>query len=228
MVTNDLSKARSMTACMKASYKAMIGDIRKMAKQTWSTHIPFAILLTIVFYFLIPNKSLHDWGVANPWASFILQSIIYIATIVLAIVAFIHTLPIKQIRQIGTKQRKQLAVIRIFRHFGGYLLTTFLGIMILCVVAFIAALPSIIIIIAQLYSQLGALEGDPLGVPTYFTPLLFLVLFITSILFIYALTWLGITFAYQYSSYKIQDEEREKMKNIPKETETEIEKNPSY
>ncbi len=228
MVITDLSKVRSMTACMKASYQAMTCDIRKTAKQTWITHVPFAILLTIVFYFLLPNKSLHDWGELNPLSSFILQSAVYLATIVMAIVAFVYTLPVKQIRQTGTQQKKKLMALRVLRHFGGFLLTAFLGIMILCMVTIVAALPSIIITIAQLYSQLGALEGDPLGVPSYFTPLLFVVFFITSLLLVYALTWLGITFAYQYSSYKIQDEERLKMKESQREADTETEKHPSY
>ncbi|RHC78357.1 hypothetical protein DW830_03710 [Prevotella sp. AM34-19LB] len=73
-------------------------------------------------------------------------------------------------------------------------------------------MPTIILIIAQLYSQLGALQGDPLGVPGYFTPLLFLVFTLTSLLIIYALTWLGIALAYQYASYKVQDEEKKKLK----------------
>ena len=53
-----------------------------------------------------------------------------------------------------------------------------------------------------------ALQGDPLGVPGYFTPLLFLVFTLTSLLIIYALTWLGIALAYQYASYKVQDRKR--------------------
>lgn len=54
----------------------------------------------------------------------------------------------------------------------------------------------------------GCTQGDPLGVPGYFTPLLFLVFTLTSLLIIYALTWLGIALAYQYASYKVQDEEK--------------------
>ena len=60
---------------------------------------------------------------------------------------------------------------------------------------------------------MGALQGDPLGVPSYFTPLLFLVFTLTSLLIIYALTWLGITLAYQYASYKVQDEEKKRLKD---------------
>ena len=96
--------------------------------------------------------------------------------------------------------------------------------MIVGIATFIAALPSIILIIAQFYSQLGALDGDPLGVPGYFTPLLFLVFTITSLLIIYALSWLGISLVYLYGSYKVTDEEKQKQKDSQQMTTTEIEK----
>lgn len=76
MEVNELFKQRSITACMKASYNTVTSDIKSFVKQTWATHVPFAVLLAIVLYFLLPNKSLHDWGVVNPMASFILQTII--------------------------------------------------------------------------------------------------------------------------------------------------------
>ena len=212
MEVNELFKQRSITACMKASYNTVTSDIRSLVKQTWVTHVPFAVLLAIVLYFLLPNKSLHDWGEANPMASFILQTIIYAATLVMAAVSFWHLLPHKQLCPQGEKRKPGKSLVRILRHFGGFLMTCFLGMMIVGIATFIAAVPTIILIIAQLYSQLGALQGDPLGVPGYFTPLLFLVFTLTSLLIIYALTWLGIALAYQYASYKVQDEEKKKLK----------------
>ena len=179
MEVNELFKHRSITSCMRASYDTITSDFRSFVKQTWTTHVPFAVLLAIVLYFLLPNKPLHDWGAVNPMASFILQTIIYGATIVMAIVG---------------------------------------------IATFIAALPSIILIIAQFYSQLGALDGDPLGVPDYFTPLLFLVFTITFLLIIYALSWLGISLAYQFGSYKVQDEAKKRMKESQKMATAEIEK----
>ena len=74
MKVNELFKQRSITACMRASYYAMTADPKSFVKQTWITQVPFAILLAIVLYFLLPNKSLHDWGEMNPMASFILQT----------------------------------------------------------------------------------------------------------------------------------------------------------
>ena len=97
MEVNELFKHRSITSCMRASYDTITSDFRSLVKQTWTTHVPFAVLLAIVLYFLLPNKPLHDWGAVNPMASFILQTIIYGATIVMAIVSFWHLLPRKQL-----------------------------------------------------------------------------------------------------------------------------------
>lgn len=224
MEVNELFKQRSITACMKASYNTVASDIKSFVKQTWATHVPFAVLLAIVLYFLLPNKSLHDWGVVNPMASFILQTIIYLATIVMAVISFWYLMPRKQLCAKGEKRKFGKSLLRILHHFGGFFMTCFLGIMIVGIATFIAALPSIILIIAQFYSQLGALDGDPLGVPGYFTPLLFLVFTITSLLIIYALSWLGISLAYLYGSYKVTDEEKQKQKDSQQMTTTEIEK----
>ena len=177
MEVNVLFKQRSITSCMKASYDLLTSHPKAFIKQSWTTQVPLAILLAVVLYFLLPNKSLHDWGVYNPWASFIVQTIIYAATIVMAIVAFWHLLPRQQFCPKGEK-----------RKMGKSTLGT-----------------------AQLFSQLGALDGDPLGTPGYFTPLLLLILVITCYLFVGILSWLGITLAYQYGSYKVQDEEKEKI-----------------
>ena len=198
---------------MRASYDTITSDFRSLVKQTWTTHVPFAVLLAIVLYFLLPNKPLHDWGAVNPMASFILQTIIYAATLIMAVVSFWHLLPRKQLSaNKGEKRKKGQWVLRILRHLGGFLMTGFLGIMIVGIATFIAALPSIILIIAQFYSQLGALDGDPLGVPGYFTPLLFVVFIITFLLILYALSWLGISLAYQYGSYQVIDAEKKKQK----------------
>ena len=105
MEVNELFKHRSITSCMRASYDTITSDFRSLVKQTWTTHVPFAVLLAIVLYFLLPNKPLHDWGAVNPMASFILQTIIYGATIVMAIVSFWHLLPRKQLCPKGEKRK---------------------------------------------------------------------------------------------------------------------------
>ena len=45
MEVNELFKHRSITACMRASYDTITSDFRSLVKQTWTTHVPFAVFL---------------------------------------------------------------------------------------------------------------------------------------------------------------------------------------
>lgn len=274
---------------MKASYELMTSHIKSLIKHTWPTTVPYACLMACTLFFALPNKPLHDWGLQNPWLSFILQTIVYGATIILSFVAgtsvwgwinhkpfkknirpyallsliliilqyiptgifsrcqdsvmaiaykgdakgtltvlgiialllvvililslpFCYIIPKRMLLEEGEKMQYKKAFFAGLRHSGGFFSTIFLGTMILLTLTIIVCLPSCIIFIAQLYSQLGALEGDSLGVPSYFTPLLFVVLAITSFIEIYLTYWLAITLAYQYGSYKVQEEEKMKLK----------------
>lgn len=230
MEVNDFYKSRSITACMRASYDLMTGNFKQMIKNTWFHSLPFAILGAFVLYFLLPNKALHDWGEQNPWMSFILQTIVYGATIVMFFVTLFRlNRSIKHYNKqkvqmmqsqnadensktSAPKIKKGKTFLSILRHLGGYLMTCFLGTLICLILACITCLPAGIIATAQLYSQLGALEGDPLGTPAYFTPLLILILIATCYVLIHIIYWLYISLAYQYGSYKVQDEEKQRMK----------------
>ncbi len=218
MENKDFLKIRSMTACMKASYDMMANAPRCLVKKTWKTHLPLAVLMAVVVYFLLPNKGLHDWGADNPWVSFIIQTCVYAMTIVMAVVAVICTLPYGSLRRPNEKRSWLKAVGRIMHHLGGFLFTTFLGGIVLSVVIAIAALPSLVIMCVQFLSQLGAIGGDPLGVPAYFMPLSFAVFFVSCLCTLYAADWLGFSLAYLYGSYKVQDEQRQSLK-AQKETE---------
>ena len=107
-----------------------------------------------------PQQTASRLGVAvNPMASFILQTIIYGATIVMAIVSFWHLLPRKQLCPKGEKRKIRKSLLRILRHFGGFFLTSFLGMIIVGIATFIAALPSIILIIARsIHSSVHLME----------------------------------------------------------------------
>lgn len=217
MEVNTLFKQRSITACMRSSYDLMTSRFRQLIKHTWQTNLPFAILLGITLYFMMPNKSLHDWGAMNPMMSFILQTIIYVATIAMFFVTvfFTHRWVMK-VTTANEAPMTKLSLgkksILILRHLGGYLMTCFLGGLICLVLIGISCLPASIITTAQLFSQLGALDGDPLGTPAYFTPLLFFILFATCFVIIYLIHWLGITLVYQHGSYSAKDAEKARLK----------------
>ena len=224
MEANILLKQRSITACMKTSYDLMTSRFIQLIKQTWNTNLPFAILLGITLYFMMPNKALHDWGALNPWLSFILQTIIYAGTLVMFLVTIIFTRRWLKKQTAGkitaanetTGKEAKLPLGKrmasILRHLGGYMLTCFLGGLICLVLICITCLPVGIIAAAQMFSQLGALDGDPLGTPGYFTPLLMVILFATCFVIIYLIHWLGITLTYQHGSYSVQDAEKARLK----------------
>ena len=225
MEVNTLFKQRSITACMRSSYDLMTSNFKLLIKQTWQTNLPFAFLLGITLYFMMPNKTLHDWGAMNPMMSFILQTIIYVATITMFFVTvyFTRRWVIKTATAShapATKISFGKRSLRILRHLGGYLMTSFLGGLICLVLIGISCLPASIIATAQLFSQLGALDGDPLGTPAYFTPLLFIILFATCFVIIYLIHWLGITLTYQHGSYSVKDAEKAKLKANLAETES--------
>lgn len=311
-----LFKYRSVTACMKASYDMISGNITSLLKKTWWAVLIFAIFMALTVYFRMPNKALHDWGENSPWASFILQSIIYLFTwlsginmgaaiwswlcnkpyaqcllrygivilifdiltigcdlllsggmmayytsattkamaaatntanavnavaanaanaanavaasvpmtttyIVTAVIAIIgiivslaillpfgYVVPKVMLMEKGEKLEPWKTFKKGLRHAGGIFKMGFLGTIILSVIACIVTIPCTILGWAQLQSQMGALEGDPLGVPGYFTPLFLIVLVLTMFVISYTCCWLGISFAFLYGSKKTQEEER--------------------
>lgn len=274
---------------MKASYELITSHLKSFIKHTWPTTAPYACLMACTLFFTLPNKPLHDWGLQNPWLSFILQTLVYGATIIMSLVAgasvwgwlnhkpfkknirpyallslillvlqyipmgiffhfqnsiiaiaykgdakstlillgsialllivllilslpFCYAIPKRMLLEDGEKMQYKKTFIAGLRHSGGFFTTGFLGTIILLILTIVVCLPSCIIIIAQLHSQLGALDGDSLGVPSYFTPLLLVVLAITCFIEIYLIYWLAIAFAYQYGSYKVQEEEKLRLK----------------
>lgn len=285
-----LFKQRSITGCMKASYDLISSNIKQLLGKTWQTVLPFSILLGITIYFTMPNKALHDWGAANPWTSFIVQTIIYLGTLLMSFIAgasvwswlnkkslrknivpfsvlslilavlnyipvfflkhaegslmalaskgdvkgtlmiygamllfllvivvlslpFCYLIPRRMLLKEDEKMLYGKSFLKGLRHGGGFFMTCFLGGIILTIIVCIVCLPAGIIGAAQMQSQLGALEGDPLGTPAYFTPLLIAFLIISCFITIYAMYWLEISLAYQYGSIKTQDDEKEKIKN---------------
>lgn len=304
MDTKVLFKHRSVTACMKASYDIISGNITSLLKKTWWAVLIFAIFMALIVYFRMPNKGLHDWGENSPWASFILQSLVYlcawlscinmgaafwawltkrpyahsllrygiailvfdlltilcnlllsgglmayytsavakaaathaantanavaatpsmtttyIVTAVIALVGILislvvllpfgYVIPKVMLMEKGEKIEPWKTFKKGFRYSGAIFKMGFLGTIILCVIACIIVIPASILGWAQLSSQLGALEGDPLGVPGYFTPLFLVVLTLTMFVISYTYCcWLGISFAFLYGSKKTQEEER--------------------
>ena len=87
METNVFFKYRSITACMKEAYDLVSDNIKPLVKATWWAFALYAILMATTLYFRLPDKQLHDWGLTHPWSSYIVQTIIYLATWIASFVA---------------------------------------------------------------------------------------------------------------------------------------------
>ncbi len=287
MNTNEFFKHRSVTACMKASYDSISGNIKNLLRKTWWAVLPQAFLTAIFLYIRMPNKGLHDWGEESPMASFILQSIIYLLLlfstcltgtalwswinkksfsknlckylavivctcailvaysavtiaiyiavakligtvawaiiavgIVLFILSLVITLPFAYIipRYMLLEKGEKLSPWKSYkcglRHSGSFFKLGFLGYLLLLCICFLLSLPMNILIGVQFFSQMGALDGDPIGVPGYFPALFITVETIILFLIIYLSYWLLLSFTYLYGSIENDEKEKKELKSI--------------
>lgn len=97
-----------------------------------------------------------------------------------------------------------------FRYWG----TIFVAMLLISLLASILlaaiSLPGVILVSAQLYSQLGALGGDPLNIPGYFTPLLIVTLTFFYFVVGYISLWAQLASTYLYGSIETQQAEKNK------------------
>lgn len=95
-----------------------------------------------------------------------------------------------------------------FRHSGAIFKMGFLGGLLIMVCNIVLYIPLSIIAGAQIFSQLGVLDGDPSGVPGYFTPLYLITSTIVFFIYYYIVNWLLLSYIYLYGS--IESDEKEK------------------
>lgn len=96
-----------------------------------------------------------------------------------------------------------------FRHGGAIFKLGFLGSLLVTIGDILLSIPMSIMSGAQVFSQLGALDGDPTGVPDYFAPLYIVVSTLAFFIYNYLNSWLFISFIYLYGC--IENDEKEKM-----------------
>lgn len=128
------------------------------------------------------------------------------------IMPFAFLLPRLMLLQKGEKLQAWKSYKTGLHHLGGIFTAGILCTLITCIVSCIIMLPVLILCGAQTMSQLGALDGDPLGVPASFTPLLFAVSTLVFFLLSYICMWTGIVFVYLYGSYETQEKEKQQLK----------------
>lgn len=179
----------------------------------WNFKRYFVVIIIIEILAFILGVS-GMFGASTPPNNTVTDVIIPLVSLVLF---FVVLLPFGYIvpRLMLLKDNERLMLWKSFvtglRHSGGIFMLGFLGSIIISIIAFIIALPAIILCGAQTIAQLGALDGDALGIPSYFTPLLLVVLAAVVFIFYYMGAWLGISYAYLYGSYVAQNNEKQQL-----------------
>ena len=100
-----------------------------------------------------------------------------------------------------------------FRHMGSIFKMGFLGSLVILVAGILIYIPLAILIGAQVSAQMGTLEGDPVGTPSYFTFLFIVVTALLLFIFAYILHWLFISYIYLYGSIENDEMKKTEMLN---------------
>ncbi len=169
---------------------------------------------------LVADAVVGGVAVGTSWAgmtlggtAFKVPVVIFSAVATIAVlVPFGYLQPRVMLLGAGEKLRPWHSYLTGFRYGGGIFMLGFLGALITGIVACILFLPGVILFGAQTISQLGALDGDPLGTPSYFTPLLLVVTSALLFVFQYVGFWLSLAFAHLYGAYSTQEAAKEEMK----------------
>ena len=144
-----------------------------------------------------------------------------IAVFLLMLVAAVFLLPMvyPHIRFLTTRDTRLLPLLRTgyiqgLRHWGYIFTVLFVMLIVTAVVLTITELPAIVLVVASMKSQAGALMGDPEGMPSYMSWLSFLVFTLSG--FIQAYVVIAIHFPIYYMAGSIEQQEKqrnEKTKN---------------
>lgn len=146
--------------------------------------------------------------------------VLFVFAIVAAIVLcmavslpFAYLTPKYMLQEKGEKLRPWKSFMCGFRHMGSIFKMGFLGSLVILVAGILIYIPLAILIGAQVSAQMGTLEGDPVGTPSYFTFLFIVVTALLLFIFAYILHWLFISYIYLYGSIENDEMKKTEMLN---------------
>lgn len=146
----------------------------------------------------------------------VLFALAIVATIVLCMAVslpFAYLTPKYMLQEKGEKLRPWKSFKCGFRHMGSIFKMGFLGSLVILVAGILIYIPLAILIGAQISAQMGTLEGDPIGTPSYFTFLFIVVTALLLFVFAYILHWLFISYIYLYGSIENDEMKKTEMLN---------------
>ncbi len=140
-----------------------------------------------------------------------LSFLLYIILYLLAYLPFAYIVPRYMLLEKGEALRPWKSFKVGLRHCGAIFKMGFLGGLLIMVCNVVLYIPMAIITGAQVFSQLGVLDGDPAGVPGYFTVLNLVVSTLVFFIYYYIVNWLLLSFIYLYGSIECDEKEKAKL-----------------
>ena len=164
------------------------------------------------------DKTVGDTGTPAHLGLFALFVLLECCIMLAIVLPFAYIIPRYMLLEEGKPMKVWQSVKTGIRHSGSIFKMGFLCGLIMMVCNIVLYLPMMILTGAQMFSQLGALDGDPVGVPSYFTPLFLIVSTLMFFVYSYVNSWILTSFVYLYGS--IEHDEEDKKMMISKEITT--------
>ncbi|MFA6728833.1 MAG: hypothetical protein WCS17_11575 [Prevotella sp.] len=286
----EINKNRSFTACLRDARNFLIDHIETFAKKIWIPALILSAMIALCGILRLPNLALHNWGILHPWTSWIVQTIIYLGTLVVEI--FYYSAVFNAANGYGWKKNLwrylQLFLVSIcvdivliavcwgikslltligghalshianttifslyilvcaalfliiivpmsyvapkymmdhdakwknffknftvgFHRWSMLFLTGLLLALIMGLIMLVLSIPAIVLIFAQVSSQMGQFMGDPANLPGYFPYLTFIVFTLTTLLFTGIMVYAIMTFIYVYGSIETREKNKKEM-----------------
>jgi len=148
-----LLKIRSSRACIRDGYRMFTENFRRIFRHTWPLAIGFAVLSAVASALpVLVSPSLTLAGLLVETVAVIV--LLWLANKVLHKRGFLEKTP-----KVGFKPW--------LRHLGMLLLVVIVCLVIVSILTMFTSLPAVIMMAANWESQMGVINGDPVGMPDY-------------------------------------------------------------
>ena len=195
-----LQKNRSTRACIRDGFRFYISNFRQILRNTWPVAIGFALLSMVASALpVLFSPTLLIWGLLIGGMSVIL--------LLIGARLMLHK------RQMLYSAGKT-PIMAWLTHFGAVLLITIVCLFAISILTMLTSLPGIILMAANWQSQMGVINGDPIGMPDYVYWLSLAVFLLAG--FIQAYVWLIMLFPFHLlkASLACKEEDMKKFNNI--------------
>lgn len=148
-----LKKIRSSRACISDGYQLFTGNFRKLFRMTWPVAVGFAVVSAIASALPVLLSPTLVWPA--------------MALETLAVIVYLYLSNRILHKRSFLEKTEKASAAGWMRHLGMVLLVGIVCLFIVAILTLFTSLPSIIMMAANWESQMGVMNGDPLGMPSY-------------------------------------------------------------